>query len=70
VGEIIQDNVTGWLYSPDDYPGAAQILARAIESPALAAAAGTRASQRVRAEFSLPAMVENYRRVYAELTPR
>jgi glycosyltransferase involved in cell wall biosynthesis len=69
VGEIIEDNVTGWLYSPDDYPAAAHILARAIDDPGLAATAGARAAQRVRAEFSLGAMVENYRRVYAELAP-
>lgn len=67
VPEILQDRVSGWLFAPQDWAGAARQIQRILEQPATAAQAGREAKKRVEREFAMVRMVENYLRVYSEL---
>lgn len=62
---LVDDERTGLLVPPADPAGLAKAILRLIEEPALAAALGSQALQRVRAEFSIPRMLDTLQAFYA-----
>jgi glycosyltransferase involved in cell wall biosynthesis len=67
VPEIVEDTVTGWLFQPQDWSGAARKLQQILEAPGMAERAGQEAKKRVEREFAMVRMVENYLKVYSDL---
>jgi glycosyltransferase involved in cell wall biosynthesis len=70
VEEIIQDGVTGWLYSPDQPSEGVRTLARLLAEPRLTRRAGEEAMRRVHSEFSISRMVAQYLEAYAGAVPQ
>jgi glycosyltransferase involved in cell wall biosynthesis len=68
VGEIVQDGLTGWLYEPGDYCGAARIIAGLAADRSLCIQAGERGYSRVTERFGIAKMVAEYVRLYSTLT--
>ena len=65
--ELIVDGVTGALYDASDPEGLEQAMMQYIEDGDRRTTHGRNARQRVRAEFSLDAMVQRYCALYDEL---
>jgi glycosyltransferase involved in cell wall biosynthesis len=70
IPEIIQDGGSGWLFEAGEWSKAAGLLQRLLMSEATIRAAGTRASERVRDEFSLTKMVAKYSELYSTLNSK
>lgn len=66
-GELIDAGITGTLTANDDAAALAEAIVAYAAAPELAGRAGLAGRQRVVRQFSLPAMVENYRRLYDRL---
>lgn len=64
--ELLESGRSGQLVPASDAVALAQALAALLDAPALAAAQGAAARQRVEQQFSLAAMVARYRSVYQQ----
>jgi glycosyltransferase involved in cell wall biosynthesis len=64
VSEIVVHGVTGWIFDPSDWAGAADRLARLAEDPNRLSSAGSAAGKRVRENFSLKSMFEKHKQIY------
>jgi len=62
--ELVVDGGTGVLVRPGDPAHLAQAMARLMDHPALAAALGAQAAQRIRAEFTLAKMLTGVETLY------
>jgi len=65
--DIVEHEVTGLLVPPGDPPALAEAIARLVEDRPLAARLGAEGRRRVVAQFSEPAILPRYARLYAEL---
>ncbi len=70
VPEVVQDNVTGLLVSPGAVEALTAALLRLIVDPANAARLGAAGQARVRADFTLEAMVAQVDQLYRRLAQR
>jgi glycosyltransferase involved in cell wall biosynthesis len=67
VEEIVIANQTGWLFERGNCRQAADILSRLLAEPDQLRLAGLAAFQRIRAEFSIGKMVDNYLKAYSNM---
>ena len=67
VEEIVIANQTGWLFERGNGRQAAEILSRLLAEPDQLRLAGLAAFQRIRAEFTVGKMVDNYLKAYSNL---
>ncbi len=67
VEEIVVPDQTGWLFESGNWRQAAEILSRVLAEGDGLRLAGQAAFHRIRAEFTVEKMVDNYRRVYSTL---
>ena len=67
VEEIVQQGRTGWLFEPEDWAAAAQILNRVLEHPSERSQIGAGAREHALDQFSAYKMVRAYERLYATL---
>ena len=65
--ELIEHAVTGLLVAPSDPIALAEAIGTYVDDPALAAAHGLAARQRVERELSIDGMIERYASLYEEL---
>ena len=68
IPEMIEEGKTGWLFDWHDRREAARQLQHVIESPDLAEIAGRQAKKRVDGEFAMKRMVEDYLKLYTDLS--
>jgi glycosyltransferase involved in cell wall biosynthesis len=68
VPEVIEDQVTGWLFESGAWEEGAEILGRLIKDPQLSRGAGEQAKKRVEREFGIERMRAEYLNIYASLT--
>jgi len=68
--EIIEDNVSGCLFTPGDAAWLGDRLKLLARDPAVIHQLGTAARNRAMESFSLSRMLENYRSFYLDLTAR
>ncbi len=68
IPEMIEDGKTGWLFNRGDRQEAVRLLEAVLRTPNLAAEAGRAAKKRVEGEFAMKRMVEDYLRVYTDLS--
>lgn len=68
IPEMIEEGTTGWLFDGRDLVRAARKLEQILGCPALAAEAGRQAKKRVEGEFAMKRMVEEYLKVYTDLS--
>ncbi len=68
--ELVDDDSSGWLFSPGDAAGLAVRLERLAHDAELRRRFGAAARERAVAQFSLERMVTNYRKLYLELAGR
>jgi glycosyltransferase involved in cell wall biosynthesis len=68
VAEIVLPSETGWLFKPEDWPHAAEIVARCLANLAQPQAAGKKAQARIISEFALDKMIAQYRELYSTLS--
>lgn len=62
--ELIEDGVSGLLVADGDADAVARAIRRLLDEPALAARLGTRARERILADFSVERMMTNYIALY------
>jgi len=70
VPEVVQDGVTGLLVPPGDSSALAAALLQLIADPATAVRLGAAGQARVRADFTLDAMVAQVDQLYRRLARR
>ncbi len=70
VPEIVIDGGTGWIFDPSRAVEAGDQLAALVREPGRLREAGQAAAIRVRAEFGVARMADDYLRAYRELTSR
>lgn len=68
VPEIVENQVTGWLFDQAAWDDAAARLQGILEQPSLARAAGVQAKKRVERDFAIRRMVQDYLNVYMDLS--
>jgi glycosyltransferase involved in cell wall biosynthesis len=71
VGEnpfMIADGETGFVVEPGDVPGMTGRLEQLVGDPALRESMGRRAGERHEVEYNVGAMVDQYSRLYSEIT--
>lgn len=66
---LVQDRVTGLLFTPDCAEELARALEQVIDDPAAAARMGQRARERVAREFAFADVPRRYRALYRQLRP-
>lgn len=65
--DIIEDEVTGLLFQPNDIEGLASALARALDEPQLVARLRRNARQRAERDLSVAAMTSRYLEAFSEV---
>ncbi len=70
IPELVEDGVTGILVPPDDPDALGAAMARVVGNPALAAAIGSAAREKIAAQFSLPRMIAGFTDVLLEQLSR
>jgi hypothetical protein len=70
IREVLADGDTAWLCRPDDPRDAARCMLQALENPAQSGRHAEQAREQARTLFSLPRMLDDYRRMYQNLAAR
>jgi len=65
VEEIVIPDQTGWLFERGNWRQAAEVLNQLLAEPQRLKLAGAAAFQRIRAEFTVGKMIDNYLKVYS-----
>jgi glycosyltransferase involved in cell wall biosynthesis len=65
--EAVDDGITGFLVPPGNVPALAQALTRLLADPTLRTQMGQRGRERVKAEFTFPALSAAYEKVLREI---
>lgn len=68
--ELVEENLTGYLFSPEDVDGLASILERHLCDETTRRCLGAAARERAALQFSLDRMVAEYHNLYIELAAR
>jgi hypothetical protein len=70
IAELLVQGVSAWLCKPEDPKDAARRMLQAIEEAAQSQRQAERARELARSMFSLPRMIDDYRRLYLALAAR
>jgi glycosyltransferase involved in cell wall biosynthesis len=70
IPEIVRDGINGCLVEPGDSGGLAETIVKLLDDPARRASFGAAGRNLALAEFSIPRMVEDNRKLYVELAAR
>jgi glycosyltransferase involved in cell wall biosynthesis len=67
LGEVVRPGETGFLVRAGDVDGFAQALVCCLTQPEMGRALGSKGQDLVRQQYSLPAMVSGYERLYSQI---